>query len=96
MPELLQAVPRLLAHAVNHQLLWSGGGRNDEAARAHAEAIYAPTIHLGNKAVLGGREILAPAVLVVILYLVDELGWMLQAHTYGDAFASISILDAAR
>ena len=63
----------------------AAGRRHHESSRAHAEAIHAPAIYLSDKAVLGGREILASAVLVVILDLVDEVRRMLQAHTHGNA-----------
>ena len=39
-----------------------------------------------HKTVLGCRQILAAPVPVVVLYLVDKLRRMLQAHTYGYAF----------
>ena len=63
----------------------AAGRRYHETTRTHAEAIHAPSIHLSDKAVLGGREILASAILVVILDLVNEVRGMLQAYTHGNA-----------
>ena len=72
-------------HSVYHQLLRTRCRWNHETARTHAETIHTTPIYLGNKAVLGSRKIFAPAVPVVILYLVDELGRMLQSHAHGDS-----------
>ena len=72
-------------HTVYHQLLRTRCRRDHETARTHAETIHATSIYLGNKAILGCRKIFAPAVLVMILYLVDKLGWMLQSHAHGDS-----------
>ena len=72
-------------HTVDHKLFWTRSCRNHKTARTHTETIYAPAIHLGYKTVFGCRQILATTVLVVILYLIDDLRRMLQTDTHRNA-----------
>lgn len=74
------------AHTVHHYLPTVSGCRNDEATRAHTEAINATAINLCHERIFGGRQITSAPLTVVVLYLVDKVGGMLQAHTYGNAF----------
>ena len=71
-------------HTIHHQLLRTCSSRNHKTARAHTEAVHTPSIYLSYKTILGCRKILSSAIPVVILYLVDELGRMLQSNTYGN------------
>ena len=79
-------IARRGAHAVHHNLLRSAGCGHNYAARAHAETVHAATAALCHIAILSCGQILATAIGVVILYLVDECGGVFQAHTHGNAF----------
>ncbi len=74
-------------HAVHHNLLLVGSGRNDEAARTHAEGINSSAVNLRHEAVLCRRQILASALLAVVLYLVYQLRRMLKSHTHRNALS---------
>ena len=50
-----------------------------------AAGMTKPPGHMQNKRVLGSRKILAAAVATVVLYLVDQLGGMLQSHAHSNA-----------
>ena len=71
-------------HTIHHQLLRTCSGWNHKTTRAHTEAIHTTSIYLSYKTILGCRKILSSAVPVVVLYLVDELGRMLQSDTDGN------------
>ena len=71
-------------HTIHHQLLRTCSSRNHKTTRAHTEAIHTPSIYLSYKTILGCRKILSSAIPVVVLYLVDELGRMLQSNTDGN------------
>ena len=73
-------------HAVHHNLLFVGGGRNNKTARTHAETIDATALRLGHKRIFGCRKIAATTIFVVILNLVDKLAGVLQTHAHGYAF----------
>ena len=69
-------------HSVDNYLALACGCRDNKTSGTHAEGIYASLIDLGDKGIFGCGKILAPAVLVVILYAVDEFGRMLKSHAY--------------
>ena len=73
-------------HAVDHDLFGSACCRYDKAAGTHAEAIDAAPLNLRHHAVLGGGQPLSTSLATVVLYLVDEVGGMLQAYTDGESF----------
>lgn len=73
------------AHAIDHYLLWAAGCWHHETTWAHAEAIDAPALYLRDEAVLRSWEVLSTAFFGVVLYLVDAVRRMLQAHAHSDA-----------
>lgn len=73
-------------HTVDHKLLRSGSGRDDKSTGTHTETVHATSVYLSYETVFCGRKILASSILVMILYLVDEMSGMLQTHTHSDAF----------
>ena len=73
-------------HAIDDNLLGTCGGGNDKAARTHAERIDTAPVNLSDEGVLCGRQELAPPLTGVVLYLVNQLRRMLQAHTNSYAF----------
>ena len=72
-------------HTVDHDLRFAGGSGNNKATRTHAETVHATAVHLRNESIFCGREICSAAVLVVILYLVNQRTGVFQPHTYGNA-----------
>ncbi len=73
-----------IAHAIDNELVGTAGSRYDGAARTHAEGIDAATVHLRDKRIFGGRQVLAPTLLAMVLNLVDEFRRMLQTDTHSD------------
>ena len=75
-----------IAHAVHHYLVRTAGSRHGGATRTHAEAVHSSATYLSDKGILSSWQILSPALLAVILYLIYHLAWMLQTHSYGYVF----------
>ena len=78
--------PIARAHAVDHDLPWSGGSRDDKTTRTHAERVNPSPVDLGSEAVFGRRQVFSPTLPVVVLYLVDEVRRMFQPHPNGQTF----------
>ena len=57
-----------------------GGGGYDYSAGTHAEGVNAPSAGLGHEGICGGRKIFPPALLTVVLDLINEVLGMLQPH----------------
>ena len=68
-------------HAVDHYLAVGSSCGDNKTARTHTEGIDATLIDLGDEGIFGCGEILPPALLVVILYAVDEFGGVLKSHS---------------
>ena len=73
-------------HSVDYYLTGTCGSRNDETARTHTETVHATTIYLSNKTVLGCREVFAPTLRIVILYLVDKMRGVFESHANSNSF----------
>ncbi len=69
-------------HAVYYLLAWSGHGRDDETARAHAEGVYSTAIDLCDEGVGCGWEVLSTAVGAMVLNFVDEVLWVFDAYAH--------------
>ena len=72
-------------HTVDHNLLRARGRRNNKATGTHTERINTTAIYLSDKGIFGCGQIIATAILIMILYLVNQLTGMLQTHTDGQA-----------
>ena len=72
-------------HAVDHNLFLVGGSGNHEPSRTHTERIHATPLYLCHHGIFGSRQILASALLRMILYLVDQMRWMFQSDAYGNS-----------
>ena len=70
------------AHAVDNNLFFISSGRNDEPTRTHAERIDSAPVNLGDKRIFRRRQILSASLLIMILYLVNQLRGMFQTYTY--------------
>ena len=73
-------------HPVDNNLLRATRSRNDKPARAHTERIYTSPVCLRNETIFGCRKIFSPALLTMILYLVDQLLGMFQTDSHGNTF----------
>ena len=74
------------AHSVGYRLFRTGSRGDDESAGTHTERVDATSLYLCHERVFGRREILSLSVLVVILYLVDQVRRMFQTNAYGNSF----------
>ena len=76
------------AHAVDHHLVVFRGGRDDPAARAHAERVHSAVANLGGEAVAGGGQQARTAGTgrEVVLRAVDERLGVLDAEPDREGF----------
>ena len=73
------------AHTVDYQLVRTAGCRYDKSTGAHAETVHSSSVYLLYETVFGGRKVFSSSVFIVILYLVNQHGRVLQSHTDGNS-----------